>query len=164
MKNTVFPHNFLRPFLDCMPQLFFRPQYVWFPVHLKGLLIPLWYETLVVNWQKWLFTSFHQSRFVLSPNPIAGGDVKKPWWTSYIETAAEMLPKDGSSKVAWLAMFAIFSHGEELQWKYRDFSWWSATSPREPHSLEWGPSSFHTKIFRVERTRLKTGEKITDSL
>ena len=29
----------------------FRPQYVWFPVHLKGPLIPFWYETLVVNWQ-----------------------------------------------------------------------------------------------------------------
>ena len=28
----------------------FRPQYVWFPVDLKGLLIPLWYETPVVNW------------------------------------------------------------------------------------------------------------------
>ena len=25
----------------------------------------------------------------------------KLWWSSYIETAAEMLPKDGSSKVAW---------------------------------------------------------------
>ena len=70
MKNTVFPHKFWRPFLDCMPPLFFRPQYVWFPVHLKGLLIPLWYETLVVNWQNWLFTLFHQSRSVLSPNPI----------------------------------------------------------------------------------------------
>ena len=70
MKNTVFPHKFWRPFLDCTPQLFLRPQYVWFPVHLKGLLIPLWYETLVVNWQNWLFTLFHQSRSVLSPNPI----------------------------------------------------------------------------------------------
>ena len=70
MKNTVFPHKFWRPFLDCMPRLFFRPQYVWFPVHLKGLLIPLWYETLVVNWQNWLFTLFHQSRSVLSPNPV----------------------------------------------------------------------------------------------
>ena len=70
MKNTVFPHKFWRPFLDCMPQLFFRPQYVWFPVHLKGHLIPLCYETLVVNWQNWLFTSFYQSRSVLSPNPI----------------------------------------------------------------------------------------------
>ena len=70
MKNTVFPHKFWRPFLDCMPQLFFRPQYVWFPVYLKGLLIPLWYETLVVSWQNWLFTLFHQSRSVLSPNPI----------------------------------------------------------------------------------------------
>ena len=69
MKNTVFPHKFWRPFLDCMPQLFFRPQYVWFPVHLKGHLIPLCYETLVVNWQNWLFTLFHQSRSVLSPNP-----------------------------------------------------------------------------------------------
>ena len=37
-------------------------------------------------------------------------------------------------------------------------------SPREPHALAWGPSSFHTKIFRVERTRLKTVEKITNSL
>ena len=37
-------------------------------------------------------------------------------------------------------------------------------SPREPHALAWGPSSFHTKIFRVERTRLKTVEKITESL
>ena len=72
MKNTVFPHKFWRPFLDCMPQLFFRPQYVWFPVHLKGHLIPLCYETLVVNWQNWLFTLFHQSRSVLSPNPIRG--------------------------------------------------------------------------------------------
>ena len=70
MKNTVFPHKFWRPFLDCMPQLFFRPQYVWFPVHLKGHLIPLCYEALVVNWQNWLFTLFHQSRSVLSPNPI----------------------------------------------------------------------------------------------
>ena len=70
MKNTIFPHKFWRPFLDCMPQLFFRPQYVWFPVHLKGLLIPFLYETLVVNWQNWLFTLFHQSRSVLSPNPI----------------------------------------------------------------------------------------------
>ena len=70
MKNTVFPHKFWRPFLDCMPQLFFRPQYVWFAVHLKGHLIPLCYETLVVNWQNWLFTLFHQSRSVLSPNPI----------------------------------------------------------------------------------------------
>ena len=36
-------------------------------------------------------------------------------------------------------------------------------SPREPHALEWGPSSFHTKIFRVdpvERARLKTGQKL----
>ena len=37
------------------------------------------------------------------------------------------------------------------------------SSPREPHALAWGPSSFHTKIFRVERTRLKTVERITDS-
>ena len=33
-------------------------------------------------------------------------------------------------------------------------------SPREHHALAWGPSSFHTKIFRVERTRLKTVEKL----
>ena len=77
MTNTVFPHKFWRPFLDCMPRLFFRPKYVWFPVHLKGLLIPLWYETLVVNWQNWLFTLFHQSRSVLSPNPI------RSWVSNY---------------------------------------------------------------------------------
>ena len=29
-----------RPFLNCMPQLFFRPKYVWFPIHLKGPMIP----------------------------------------------------------------------------------------------------------------------------
>ena len=38
-----------------------------------------------------------------------------------IETAAEMLLKDGSSKVAWplkpSAMFTYFPHGVELQWK-----------------------------------------------
>ena len=40
MKNTIFPHKFWRPFLDCMPQLFFRPKYVWFPSHLKDQMIP----------------------------------------------------------------------------------------------------------------------------
>ena len=40
MKNTIFPDKFWRPFLDCMPQLFFRPKYVWFPSHLKGQMIP----------------------------------------------------------------------------------------------------------------------------
>ena len=40
MKNKIFPHTFWRPFLDWMPQLFFRPKYVWFPVHLKGHMIP----------------------------------------------------------------------------------------------------------------------------
>ena len=40
MKNKIFPHTFWRPFLDCMPQLFFRPKYVWFPIHLKGPMIP----------------------------------------------------------------------------------------------------------------------------
>ena len=36
----IFSHNFWRPFLDCMPQLFFRLQYVWFSEHLWGLAIP----------------------------------------------------------------------------------------------------------------------------
>ena len=40
MKNKIFPHTFWGPFLDCMPQLFFRPKYMWFPVHLKGPMIP----------------------------------------------------------------------------------------------------------------------------
>ena len=40
MENKIFPHTFWRPFLDCMPQLYFRPKYVWFPVHLKGPVIP----------------------------------------------------------------------------------------------------------------------------
>ena len=34
------PSHILRPFLDCMPQLFFRPKYVWFPIHLKDPMIP----------------------------------------------------------------------------------------------------------------------------
>ena len=40
MKNTIFPHKFWRPFLDSMPQLFFRPQYVSSLVHLYVGLIP----------------------------------------------------------------------------------------------------------------------------
>ena len=40
MKNEIFPHTFWRPFLDCVPQLFVRPKYVWIPVHLKGPMIP----------------------------------------------------------------------------------------------------------------------------
>ena len=36
MKNMIFPHTFWRPFLE----LFFRPKYVWFPIHLKGAVIP----------------------------------------------------------------------------------------------------------------------------
>ena len=34
------PSQIWRPFLDCMPKLFFRPKYVWYPVHLKGHMIP----------------------------------------------------------------------------------------------------------------------------
>ena len=64
------PSQILKTIFRLHVPVIFRPQYVWFPVHLKGLLIPLWYETLVVNWQNWLFTLFHQSRSVLSPNPI----------------------------------------------------------------------------------------------
>ena len=45
------PSQILKTILDCMPQLFFRSQYVQFPVHLKSPLIPLWYQILVVNWQ-----------------------------------------------------------------------------------------------------------------
>ena len=37
-------------------------------------------------------------------------------------------------------------------------------SPREPHSLEWGPSCSHRKSFQLERERLKLDEKMTDSL
>ena len=38
--------------------------------------------------------------------------------------------------------------------------WMSLCSPREPRAMAWGPSSSHTKIFRVERARLKTGDKL----
>ena len=34
------PSQILKIILDCMPQLFLRPKYVWFPVHLKGPMIP----------------------------------------------------------------------------------------------------------------------------
>ena len=40
----------------------------------------------------------------------------------------------------------------------------AGTSPREPHTLAWGPSCSHTKIFQLEQERLKLDEKITDSL
>ena len=38
--RTRYSLTFWRPFLDCMPRLFFRPKYVWFPVHLLGPVIP----------------------------------------------------------------------------------------------------------------------------
>ena len=34
------PTPILKTTLDCMPQLFFRPQYVWFPSHLYVGVIP----------------------------------------------------------------------------------------------------------------------------
>ena len=40
MKIGIFPYKILKTNLDCMPQLFFRPQYVWFLVHLYVGLIP----------------------------------------------------------------------------------------------------------------------------
>ena len=68
-ENDI-PSQIFKTIFGLHASVIFSPQYVWFPVHLKGLLIPLWYETLVVNWQNWLFTLFRQSRSVLSPNPI----------------------------------------------------------------------------------------------
>ena len=34
------PSQILKTILDCLPQLFFRPQYVWFPSHLYTGVIP----------------------------------------------------------------------------------------------------------------------------
>ena len=34
------PTHILKTILDCMPQLFLKIKYVWFPVHLKGPEIP----------------------------------------------------------------------------------------------------------------------------
>ena len=45
------PSQILKTIFGLHASVIFRPQYVWFPVHLKGHLIPLCYETLVVNWQ-----------------------------------------------------------------------------------------------------------------
>ena len=39
MKNTI-PSPIFKTILDCMPQLFLRPQYVWFPAHLYIAVIP----------------------------------------------------------------------------------------------------------------------------
>ena len=64
------PSQTLKTIFGLHASVIFRPQYVWFPIHLWGPLIPLWYQTLVANRQNWLFISFHQSRSVLSPNPI----------------------------------------------------------------------------------------------
>ena len=40
MKNSICPHKFWRPVLDCMPQLYFIPKYVWFLVHVYAGLSP----------------------------------------------------------------------------------------------------------------------------
>ena len=66
---------------------YFWPQYEWFLVHLKGPLTPIWYETLVVNWQSLLFTLFHQSRSVLSPNRIVWYRYKAhlPQWYKHVK-------------------------------------------------------------------------------
>ena len=39
MKNTIF-HNILKTIFDCIPRLFSKPKYVWFPAHLLGHVIP----------------------------------------------------------------------------------------------------------------------------
>ena len=39
-EHDIPSQNLKTIFLDCMSQLFFRPKYVWFPVHLKGPMIP----------------------------------------------------------------------------------------------------------------------------
>ena len=127
MKNTVFPHKFWRPFLDCMPQLFFRPQYVWFPVHLKGHLIPLCYETLVVNWQNWLFTLFHQSRSVLSPNPI--DRERKGWesikcWTHVVAWNFDLTHHLDLGFSRWNIEMAVSQEWEgQMTWNERYVSW-----------------------------------------
>ena len=82
MENTIFPHKFWRPFLDCMPQLFFRPKYVWFPVHLKGRMIPnpggqlaeliVWIISTRVD----LYS--HQILFKMSSGPISN-IAQGPW-------------------------------------------------------------------------------------
>ena len=41
---------------------------------------------------------------------------------------------------------------------------WHCIRPTEPHALAWGLTNFHTKIFQLERHRLKISEKIIDSL
>ena len=37
---NIIPSQILQTVLDCMPRLFFRLKYVWFPVHLGADLIP----------------------------------------------------------------------------------------------------------------------------
>ena len=39
-RRTWYPSQILKTILNCMSQLFFKPQYVWFPSHLYVTLIP----------------------------------------------------------------------------------------------------------------------------
>ena len=39
-EGNDIPSQYLKTILDCMPQFFFRPQYVWFLAHLYVGLIP----------------------------------------------------------------------------------------------------------------------------
>ena len=125
-----------------MPQLFFRPQYVWFPVHLKGHLIPLCYETLVVNWQNWLFTLFHQSRSVLSPNPIVRVSHWPIIWPIYLPCTVAQ----GQSHCA----SNIISNSHPFQVSRPPQSWDTAISKfdlENPRSRSWVRSKFEVKTW-----------------
>ena len=57
--------------------------------------------------------------------------------------------------VTWSMIQWLWSMDPCVDFEHRSIT---SNSPREPHALAWGLSSSHTKIFRVERARLKTGE------
>ena len=62
------PSQILKTIFGLHASVIFYTQICVISCTFEGSFDPLWYETLVVNWQNWLFTLFHQSRSVLSPN------------------------------------------------------------------------------------------------
>ena len=76
------PSHILKTILDCMPQLFFRPKYGWFPVHLKGPMIPdpsgQLAELIVYITSTRVDLYSHQSQ-VLHHNPLRARHASSAW-------------------------------------------------------------------------------------
>ena len=70
MKNTTLPHKLWKPFWIACLSYFFRPQYVWFPVHLYTGLLPDSSGQLAEN---------YSTRVDLYSHEILLGDASPNW-------------------------------------------------------------------------------------